>query len=305
MAKDILKFLVLGDLHGIKPRIHIDLKTIDAIICPGDICGDDIRVYIKKHIKSISQYKKEIDFNDFCPKYKQKYLNFKSLQKGRKVLKYLNSLKIPIFLVPGNWDQTSNLDGIVHHKESKKIITSNSWVKIKKNLKNIYDVENKKINFMGVTFIGHGSVSAPEILDKPKEEDFLSKDLFERDLDRYKFFNKLYPKLKEYFKNTENPIIHISHNSVYNTKLDKINAPGTYAHNEHYGSIIARKLIEEFEPLICISGHIHEGYGKSKLKKTILLNSGFGDNVNTIIRINLKEKKISSIRFLGENKSIF
>ena len=44
----ILKFLIVGDLHGEKPNIHF--KNFDAIIVPGDICGDSVKQY---HFESL------------------------------------------------------------------------------------------------------------------------------------------------------------------------------------------------------------------------------------------------------------
>jgi Icc-related predicted phosphoesterase len=302
-----IRFLILGDLHGNFPKINVDLEKIDAIICPGDICGDYIRPYIKKYIEVKSKnLNKKIDFHEICPKWKTYYLEKKSLLMGRRLLKYLNSLGKKVFLVPGNWDQTPYIDGFGSNvgKIDLSIDLNNKknpWKKIKKGLNNIIDVEYKKVNFNGIEIIGFGSTSAPEILEKPKKKNYVSEEIYNRDLIRYKFFNKKFKLLRRLFLNCKKPVIYISHNAPYKTKLDKVNAPNTYAHNKHYGSIISRKLIDDYQPILNISAHIHEGYGKTRLKKTICINAGFGGEVNTLVEIDLNKNKISNVEFLGKN----
>lgn len=293
--KNIIQFLCIGDLHGVKPNFHSNLEKIDAIICPGDICGDDIRPYYLKYYKLKEKYKK-LKFEKICPKYKEKYLEFKSLRKGRKILKYLNSLNKPIFLVPGNWDQTNHRDGL------DNINKKDNWNKIKKGLKNIHDIEFSKKTFKNITFIGHGSTSTPEPLEKKIKKNFENEEDYIQYSIRFKFFSKIFKKLNSLILKSKNPVILISHNTPYKTKLDKINNPKSPVHNKHYGSVITRNLIDKHQPLLCISGHIHEGFGKTKIKKTTCINTGFGSNVNTIIEIDLEKNKIIKIEFLGENK---
>ena len=63
------------------------------------------------------------------------------------------------------------------------------------------------------------------------------------------------------------PIIFLSNNALYKTKLDKINNPKSNVHGKHFGSTIAKNIIKKFQPILCISDHIHEGYGKTKIGK--------------------------------------
>lgn len=298
VQKKIVKFLVIGDLHGRKPKIHS--FDFDAIIAPGDICGDDLRPYMKKWIAANKKDGTYTKFSDFCSLEKEKELNLRSIKKGRKILEYLNSFGKPVFVVPGNWDHTPYLDGcgslaLISKKDK------NPWEKIKRGLSNIYDIEFRRVNFMGLCLIGHGSVSAPEVLKKVSRDMVNSDEEYERYLLRYRFFSKVYPKMRRLFMLSKNPVIHLSHNVPYDTKLDKVAAPGTYADNEHYGSIMARKLIEEFNPVVCIGGHIHEGFGKDKIGKTLCINAGFGGDVNTIVSVDSSLGKVVLVEFVGEN----
>lgn len=281
MKSTNVKFLVIGDLHGEMPIIHT--SKFDAILCPGDICGDDIRPYWLKVFRKRKEGI-EVDLDSVCPKWKQKLLEIKSIQKGKKVLKYLNSLNKPIFLVPGNWEPTQYEDGI-------KISEKNKWKNIILKYKNIKDVEYKKINFKGINIIGHGSTSGPEQLIKNKNN-----------IQAFKYYQKVQTKLNNLFSKNNKPTIFISHNVPYNTKLDLIDYPASNMHGKHFGSTLARKMIIKHKPMLCIGGHIHEGFGKDILKKTICINAGFGGNVNTLIEVDISNNEIINIKFLGKNK---
>ncbi len=270
----VLRFLVIGDLHGVIPKIHVDLNSIDAIIAPGDFCGDDVRIYYKK----LFELRKEnplVEFDDVCPKWKQKLYDVKSLRKGKVVLNFLNSLGKPVFLVPGNWEPTSHENG--------KSKGDDKWQKLKSGFENLVDVENRRVNFKELSFVGHGSTSAPEDLEES-------------------YFRKVFRKLSSYLKTAKNPIILISHNVPYNTKLDKIQDENSFLNGKHWGSIISRMLIDEYQPMLCVGGHIHEGFGKTRLKKTVCINAGFGSEVNTVVEIDVNNGKVLNIEFFGENK---
>lgn len=64
------------------------------------------------------------------------------------------------------------------------------------------------------------------------------------------------------------PKIMVCHQPPANTKVDQV-APG-----RHVGSEAVRTFIEKEQPLICFSGHIHEGVGLDSIGKTKLVNPG-------------------------------
>ncbi|MEM1650139.1 MAG: hypothetical protein QXX47_04625, partial [Sulfolobales archaeon] len=73
------------------------------------------------------------------------------------------------------------------------------------------------------------------------------------------------------------------HPPPYNTHLDlapmlgKDLKPVTIAgvvQYEHVGSKAVRKIIEKYQPLIGLHGHIHESGGMDRIKKTIVVNPG-------------------------------
>lgn len=40
-------------------------------------------------------------------------------------------------------------------------------------------------------------------------------------------------------------------------------------------SLIAREMIDEYHPLVCTVGHMHEHFTKCKVGKTTAINAGF------------------------------
>ena len=66
---------------------------------------------------------------------------------------------------------------------------------------------------------------------------------------------------------------------------------------KHYGSKMARRIIEQYNPILHLGGHIHESWGKDRIGKTILVNPGaVHEGKAAIVEIN--DGKIGKIKFL-------
>ena len=85
------------------------------------------------------------------------------------------------------------------------------------------------------------------------------------------------------------------HNVPYNTPLDIINSPGNPRHGMHFGSLIAKELCKEYQPKICVGGHMHEWHKACKIGRTTAINAGFGGNVNTLLE--LRNGRIAALDF--------
>ena len=66
----------------------------------------------------------------------------------------------------------------------------------------------------------------------------------------------------------ESTTIMVSHNPPINTLND------TIASGPHVGGEITRKVIEEVQPLVCFTGHIHEAAGIDEIGSTKIVNPG-------------------------------
>lgn len=68
--------------------------------------------------------------------------------------------------------------------------------------------------------------------------------------------------------NTPCSLVVVSHQPAYGTAVDRLRG------SDYCGSTAIRRFIETQEPLLAISGHIHEAAGVDTLGKTTLVNPG-------------------------------
>lgn len=67
---------------------------------------------------------------------------------------------------------------------------------------------------------------------------------------------------------SDEPLILVTHQPPYNTLNDRVPL------NIHVGSKTVRAFIEKYQPLICCTGHIHEGVGIDSIRLTQIVNPG-------------------------------
>ena len=60
----------------------------------------------------------------------------------------------------------------------------------------------------------------------------------------------------------------VSHTPPVQTKADRL------VNGSHVGSMAVRTFIEEKQPLLCMTGHIHESRGQDYIGRTLVLNPG-------------------------------
>lgn len=60
----------------------------------------------------------------------------------------------------------------------------------------------------------------------------------------------------------------VSHTPPVETKTDRLK------NGRHVGSMAVRTFIEEKQPLLCMTGHIHESRGRDYIGRTLVLNPG-------------------------------
>ena len=281
----MVKFLIIGDLHGQKPDIHF--KDYDAIIAPGDFCSDGFKKYIFQVMKENMEnpdLKKQ--WYDVVGKEEAQKMLDKSIKDGRENLEYLNSLGVPVFAVPGNWD----VRVISMPPNDRNIEVYNKMVS---GLENLKDVHHKIVDFKDFQIIGHGIISGPEY---PQYEEDLNRAKKEGNLEEIK---KDYEEGKEkvfsLFESANRPVIFLSHNVPFNTRVDMITWEGSPRKGQHFGSLIAREACGKYQPVICIGGHMHEHHDKDILGKTVVINAGFGSIVNTLLE--LEGSDIKGIEF--------
>ncbi len=64
------------------------------------------------------------------------------------------------------------------------------------------------------------------------------------------------------------PMVLVSHQPPHDTAADRIMS------GLHVGSLSVRKFVEQYQPLVCFSGHIHESAGIGAIGETQVINPG-------------------------------
>ncbi|MBN2202615.1 MAG: metallophosphoesterase [Candidatus Aenigmarchaeota archaeon] len=285
-----MRLLILGDLHGQKPRFRF--KDFDAVITPGDFCyPNDLRKYQFRFIREkLKNPEIKYKWYDIVGKKKTRALIKKSLFKGRMVLESLDSVGVPVFIVPGNWDFTQERDS------KWNFLKKGHFKNLISGLKNVKNTHMKISNFKDYAIVGYGISSGPEVPQHKEDMKNVEKKVLEKKLKKSKKeYEQKYQRVSKLFGKAKKPIIFLSHNVPFNTKLDKITTKSSPRYGYHYGSLITRDIIEKYQPLISIAGHMHENLGKTKIGKTVCINSGFGSKVNVLLE--LEGKTIKKIKF--------
>jgi Icc-related predicted phosphoesterase len=300
-----MKLLIIGDLHGNFPKIHF--KNFDAVIMTGDVCSDKGFRPIKDRWMKELDKGSYIDLGIFMEqklgKRKITQLTKESMEVGRKILEKMNKIGKPIFIVPGNWDESYGKTKIKN--PDKNIYTYARMFldfyksgkmnpKLIKGLKNIKDCHYHLYKFKEINILGFGLSSARE---SPVIRG-IKRRVTERQYEILKKeHNIILNRLRKQYKRRDrkNPTIFLSHNVPYETKLDEINIKGKM-NKEHYGSTVARWFCDVYQPMLCIGGHMHEHFNKIKLKRTTVINAGFGKDANILLDISEKGK-IRNIEF--------
>jgi Icc-related predicted phosphoesterase len=85
------------------------------------------------------------------------------------------------------------------------------------------------------------------------------------------------------------PLLMVSHQPPFNTLNDAVSP------DFHVGSKSIRKFIEKYQPLVCFTGHIHEGRAVDYIGQTLVVNpgpAGAGNFASTLI----EENAVKNIR---------
>ncbi len=79
----------------------------------------------------------------------------------------------------------------------------------------------------------------------------------------------------------------VSHTPPIQTAADRL------TDGRHVGSLAVRTFIEEKQPLVCLTGHIHESRGQDRIGKTRVLNPGMIKN-GSYIEVVYEDGKLSA-----------
>ncbi|MEX0920436.1 MAG: metallophosphoesterase [Candidatus Pacearchaeota archaeon] len=299
-----MKILVIGDFHGKfqkKFGTLVKKEKIDLVVSLGDYSPFHYRKLWFKHC-----YGKDVELWEVIGKKKWKELILKDLKMAENSLNGLNKLPVPVYTVLGNidWPAVDDIsDFESSDNKSKKnnhpnYERTNALAKRIEKYKNIKRFDYKALKFGDYVFIGMRGHSVPG---------YVKSKAYRK---HRKILDNLFKKFRK--ENKEGKVIFVSHNIAYDTKLDKISMKAINfirknikrkskkKPNRHYGSKMARRVINRWQPFLHLGGHIHESVGKDNLGRTVLVNPGAAHEGRAVV-IELsdeKKGKIKNLRFV-------
>jgi len=276
-----MRILAIGDFHGKFQKKWVDLikkEKIDLVVSNGDYFPFSYRKIWFKYC-----YRTDTQLWDIVGKKKVKEWILKDLKSGESAIKKLNKVPVPVITVIGNLDYTRIVDvmdfNLYKNRTAKwKWYEQDFFVPIIKKCKNIKRFDYKYVRFGDIVFIGaYGGTFPGKVRSGAYKK-------------HRKKLENLFKKFKE--ENKKRRVIFVSHNMPYNTRLDKITSKKApeEVKGKHYGSKLIRRIIDRYQPVLHIGGHIHEGRGKQKLGKTLVINPGAAHEGQAAI-IDIPEKK--------------
>lgn len=282
-----MKILAIGDFDGKFPKKYLNIikkESIDVVISDGDYPPFSLRKEFFEYV-----YANPL-INLWNVVGKKKYLEKtkKDYVAGESVMKKLNSLSIPVLSVLGNHDYSIaddcsddlHLSNWKWANDEKTILA-----KTMKKYKHIQRIDYSYAKIGEYVFIGARGHSFPG-------------DVQSRGYKKHrKILEKLFKKFSK--ENKEGKLIFVSHNSPYNTRLDLITSKKVHKHakGKHYGSKMFRRILEKYHPILSISGHIDEGWGKQKLGRTLAVNCGAVHDGRGAI-IDVKKNRKIHVKFI-------
>ena len=305
-----VKILFTSDLHGsdiiFKKFLNAGLQfKVDAFIIGGDLAGKALYAIIdlgngryrfenkefgKEGLEQvIGEIRKRGDYYTIVSEKEYEEMQYnKSLvdQKFREAMENvlrgwikiaeekLKGTNIPIYVNLGN-DDPEFLFNVIEESDIMK------------------KCEGEIIEIGGHEMISYGYVNpTPWKTPREKDEETLYRDLKE-----------MANKIKDQSK-----AIYNLHAPPYNTHLD--NAPlldsnlkpvirGGEIVFTHVGSVSVRRIIEEFQPLVGLHGHIHESKGFDKIGRTMVFNPGseYSEGILHSLYLVLEGDKIKTYMF--------
>ncbi len=261
----IMKVLVIGDMHGRFPaRIKKAAKSkeIDFIIALGDYANAN------KIRKLIFKYWTNKHWYEVVGMEKAEQIERESFNSGLKVLKELNNLGKPVFLIWGNTDFYRE-----YRKTDHQPLMPGFYEDQIKKMKNLIILDNHKKTIKNLGLVGFGGYIDPtEYIKHPIDKDK------KKQAERLKNYNLDEKRLKKLFmknKNLRNFIF-----AIHYPPIGAFDIVRFVKKSPMYGKSAGWKpyneVIRKYKPKLVLCGHMHEYQGKKRLGNSVVVNPGEG-----------------------------
>jgi len=252
-----MRVLVVGDPHGkVAKKIPRD---IDLVLITGDLGKADLarkRFFgdIERKKKGLPEFEETSDF--------VKKMWGEIYDSTMKVVKYYSKI-VPTYSILGNVGTATDYE--IKKEEEKWGIKLPRLRSEMKKIKNFHIVRNgiRKIDNLRIGFLEY-------FYDVCETKEFGEKDI--KNLKRAKKETARAKRILNWFDKID---ILVSHQPPYGI-LDKITwkkAPKSRL-GKRLGSKIVLDYVKKKQPKYVFCGHVHEGRGKKKVGKTVVVNAG-------------------------------
>lgn len=262
----MLKAFVISDLHGGFPEAlkeAIMEAEPDVVLCCGDVTPFRLRGAFFEHVYAAEE---ETTLWEQVGRATYKGETKKDFADAHHVLATLDDLPFPARFIPGNVDRAVWVD-----EDGESVDRDWAWPGVDRIYPFTKDLLSVKDVSFGVDIVGdYGIIGYPSSSSPGK----VQSDPYRRHrrwLDRA--FNTF-----ERMRHEDKTVIFMSHNGLYDTKTDLIDSDEAVdgVQGKHFGSKLGRRIVERYQPSVCVHGHIEEGRGRDRVGKTEVVNVGSG-----------------------------
>lgn len=255
-----MNLLALGCLHGKFPdglKNFVKKNKVEAIFSLGDHCDGDVL--------RDAQFKNWDAFNGknfykvlrkiLGKRYKKEILQY--AKSGEKVLKSIDKIGIPVFVLLGNndFDRSSRTGSKVNSVTIEEVCRES---------KNLTYFSGKAKDMENFFLVGTPDYRGAGEKSMKKKKHFHTRNSWEKKLS--KLFSHAHGR----------KIIFIGHDQPFGCRLDEIKNRASPLNEKHIGDEIIRKFILKKNPEIYLGAHMHEHWGTDKIGKTKIVACGYG-----------------------------
>jgi len=247
-----VRLLFLSDFHGRLP--DVSGWPADLVVAGGDYCEvDEIR---RLKFQALAQGRKVHDWPEYAGPARATALLHGALAEGSAVVRALAGIGTPVLAIPGNSDRVA-LDR-PELAESFRPRPDHPEVP-----GHVTDIETRVVVRDGVAFAGLGGWSGPANPQRLQNDIAALREQWQQLLEERAGRGQPPP-----------PLVLVSHNIPHGGALDGVDNPDlpAFAQGKLVGSHRCRAALQAFAPVLCLSGHLHENYGRSeRIGRTLCL----------------------------------
>ncbi|MFB6159366.1 MAG: metallophosphoesterase, partial [Candidatus Nanohalobium sp.] len=145
-----MKALVIGDCHGEEPEIPDE--GFDIVLVVGDVCGGTEEM----RSKMFEAADTEKEWYELYGEEEAKKAVENSIREGKEILEELDSLGVPVLVVPGNWDWTGE-------NSEWSFLEDRGYPGMLEGFDNVRNLNFSSFNLEDWNIVGYGPCSGPEI----------------------------------------------------------------------------------------------------------------------------------------------